>query len=427
MNIPDRKCVFCGFSFTPSKLKQKYCTLLCSSQSQKKLITEKCIVCFAEFIRRPSEKPCTCGKAACLAEIRSRNASGARNPMFGKIGPLNPKWGKPGKSTKGHRHSAETKQLLREKWLERTNGGTNLRNLGFKQGIFVSKTGEENRYHSSYELRRMRFLDSHPMVESWTKNHGISIDYSIGGKQHFYIPDFLVKWAGHPFRIEEIKGFISNPSTLMTKNLAAISYCESSGMTFRLLKEADLDRADPQTIVIMEGPDNCGKSHVGRSLSHLMEVPYFRPPNQHELWHKGSFLESLRNYDPLMASFMTQTGFSVIFDRSYASERCYSSVFGRETDDEMLTRLDMEYSRMGAIFVILLRREYGSHGGDCVVPDGELIKLHDAYRNFIEWTRCSCIVMHVDDFNDDIDLQAPVIISSIHEAKSHMKKVVIEL
>jgi hypothetical protein len=116
-----------------------------------------------------------------------------------------------------------------------------LNNLRSLRGKYVStKTGKTEKYDSSYELKRFIFLDSSPLVKTWTKDHGIRIRYTHRNRRHHYIPDILVELNDGRHILEEIKGKIWDPILMGHKNLTAICYCVSRGWTFRVLRGDDL-------------------------------------------------------------------------------------------------------------------------------------------------------------------------------------------
>jgi hypothetical protein len=67
-------------------------------------------------------------------------------------------------------------------------------------------TGCVELYDSMYELLYMEFLDSDKDVTTWTKKHKIVVNYNIDGKEHNYVPDFLVKFKSGEQRVVEVKG-----------------------------------------------------------------------------------------------------------------------------------------------------------------------------------------------------------------------------
>jgi hypothetical protein len=420
------KCFVCSQDFL-GKRRQKYCSPECFNKSQiKKRLESSCVICNKNLRYLECQgKPVTCG-GLCLRKLRSLNTSGQKNPGYGKFGKFHPAWGSQKKGNTW-RHSEESKEKQRKLWLERTNNGSYLSNLKFKQTLYTSRFGRVEFSHSSYETKRMKFLDSLGNVHDWTKKHGVKIPYYFDNQDHIYVPDFKVVMESGEIVIEEIKGFDKDPQRTAAKIAAAISFCEDRGWKFKLLKLKDLEKKNIQQVIFLEGPDNCGKSHIGRWISHLSKIPYVRFSNQHELWGKKEFKNSLEIVEPNLASFVKQTSCDFILDRSYASEFVYSKVFARETNEEVLDQVDKMFSELGTIFLILLRRDYSSHGNDIVIPDEKLLELHQKYLEFVQWTRCSCVIMYVDDFKNDLLLQGKSLLAMIKEIRLNtQKKIVVE-
>jgi len=111
----------------------------------------------------------------------------------------------------------------------------------YLKGIYKSKkTKLSEWYESSYELERFKALDASPLVKFWTKSHGLRIPYRIKKRKHHYIPDILVEYRDGKKYLEEVKGFVFNRIQFGAKNIAAISYCMSKGMTFRIIFKEQL-------------------------------------------------------------------------------------------------------------------------------------------------------------------------------------------
>jgi len=174
--------------------------------------------------------------------------------------------------------------------------------------------------------------------------------------------------------------------------------------------------------IIVEGPDNCGKTEIAHALSHAISQPYFRMSTQHENWRKGGFLNALRYDQTYLSSLLLQTGASIVIDRAYPSEFAYSRVFERETDMETLRAVDLSCAAAGVTHLICVRCDYSNNATDELIPNSKLQELHDAYvghagtssiKSFIQWTKCQCIVLYVDDFEDDVRLQMPLLVSEL--------------
>ena len=166
-------------------------------------------------------------------------------------------------------------------------------------------------------------------------------------------------------------------------------------------------RTRDQKIVVMDGPDRVGKSTIGYALSRDLQVPYFRMTSQHANWRAGRFKEALEFDQPYLLEMVRQMRLDLVIDRAWPSEWVYSRVFGRETNPEVLRRVDEGFAQLGAYIVIPLRRDYTKCSKDELVGQDKLEKLHDTYQEFSVWTRCSTVTIYVDDFDNDLSQQVP--------------------
>ena len=120
------------------------------------------------------------------------------------------------------------------------------RGRGFWHGTYLSsKTGREETYESSYELRRFRALDASPLVLAWTKDHHrIRVAYRLFGKGHHYIPDILVEFSDGGRALEEVKGHIFGKAKFLKKRSAARAFCALRGWEYRVIFRGGLDRVE---------------------------------------------------------------------------------------------------------------------------------------------------------------------------------------
>jgi hypothetical protein len=105
----------------------------------------------------------------------------------------------------------------------------------FKHGWYTStKTGTNEFYHSSYELRRMQELDADPAVLTWTKRHGISIPYQHAGIMRRYVPDLLIEHTSGSRVLEEVKGYVKDQAQYDAKCSVANLWCSLNNMQYRV-------------------------------------------------------------------------------------------------------------------------------------------------------------------------------------------------
>lgn len=158
-----------------------------------------------------------------------------------------------------------------------------------------------------------------------------------------------------------------------------------------------------QKIIVLDGPDGCGKTEIARGLHAVMGIPYYRFDRQHEFFRSGDrFMMSLVYGDTLLADFLAKTGHSAIFDRSYPSEWVYSRVYGRETSLDALRDIDVKFRSMGACIIIPVRSDYSRSRADEVIDRSMLRTIHDTYREFSSWAVCDTMFLYVDALDDDL-------------------------
>lgn len=157
-----------------------------------------------------------------------------------------------------------------------------------------------------------------------------------------------------------------------------------------------------QRIIIFDSPDGTGKSNIAQGLSIRTGIPYFKMNTEHQNWRSGRFKDALEFDQTYLLQFLKQTNHSVIIDRAYPAEWVYSRVFGRETNDPLLRRLDEEFSALGTDIVIPLRHDYSRNRQDELVPNHKLNDLHRTYLDFHEWSKCKTHLLFVDDYNDNL-------------------------
>jgi len=134
----------------------------------------------------------------------------------------------------------------------------------YSQGTFVPKNPEKlvgikhPRWRSSWELRVMSFLDTHPSVLHWG-SECVRIPYvnPFTGQQTSYVPDFLIRYQDAQGRqrteLVEVKplketvmeaakskrdkAFVALNTAKWT---AALAWCAKNGVTFRVLNENNI-------------------------------------------------------------------------------------------------------------------------------------------------------------------------------------------
>lgn len=154
-----------------------------------------------------------------------------------------------------------------------------------------------------------------------------------------------------------------------------------------------------QRVIILEGVDRCGKTNIGKELSHRSGVPYFKNSDEHKYFLKDPkyFINAIRYVDTYFTSYLEASKASVILDRAWPSEWVYSQALGRTTDFAVLRELDDRHVALGTTIVLVHRSDYSKVKDDYDVVNDNLQKIHDLYMEFSEWTRCRKVLLNVDD------------------------------
>jgi hypothetical protein len=112
----------------------------------------------------------------------------------------------------------------------------------------------------------------------------------------------------------------------------------------------------PSVIVI--GPDGVGKTTVCARMSEMTGIPVWKCPSEKTIFRGGGanpkFMEGgSLVFDFQLAYLLSQTGYRIISDRGYPCERVYAQVFGRKTDDALLTAIDQSHAEHGTRILYL--------------------------------------------------------------------------
>jgi hypothetical protein len=147
----------------------------------------------------------------------------------------------------------------------------------------------------------------------------------------------------------------------------------------------------------------CGKTSIAKELSFQTDIPYFKAVSEHETYleEQNEFLMQLKYADPRTLDFLAQTGHSVIFDRAYPSERVYSELLNRRTDNYALVELDLGYGDLDARLIICVRSTYEGIVDD-IDPKLNTAKLKEIdrlYRAFAKWTCLKTLILDTTSEN----------------------------
>jgi hypothetical protein len=113
----------------------------------------------------------------------------------------------------------------------------------YVRGTYTSPIAGECRYRSGWELKVMVYLDENPEVEFWSYEKTV-IEYVSNvrtKKIRKYYPDFLVKYKDGRTELIEVKPKRKlEQLTVKKKAEAAKSWCETNGLSYKILTEFEL-------------------------------------------------------------------------------------------------------------------------------------------------------------------------------------------
>ena len=154
-------------------------------------------------------------------------------------------------------------------------------------------------------------------------------------------------------------------------------------------------------LLAFEGADMTGKTQIAQELSRRLGVPYFKNTGEWGTDLKDpSYFKNLLVYGgTFLIDFIHQTRPDAILDRYYPSEWVYSRFFNRETDEEIIRKIDKKFAEAGGKFVICRRKSYSGIKDDLhsYVDSKVLEGLDKLYGEFAGWTECEVLTVWVDD------------------------------
>lgn len=262
-----KECQYCEEEYRTYKQNQKFCSKECSGLYHRVPHTIVfCPICSKEIAQYPHKKRVCCS-IKCANKYFSVKFAGEGNPNYGNRHPgmfkhtdetkaviqhkVTKSWKVPSRMEKHMAAREAYKKIYGYYWInspesiakitlktiERVERGDHSVYKNCKKGWRVStKTGLNENYHSSYEMRRMIELDEDKLVLSWTKQHSNRISYKLNGKDKIYVPDFYVEYVDGRKELEEVKGYVpeGKEQEYIEKTNSGKKYCIDNGMVFKI-------------------------------------------------------------------------------------------------------------------------------------------------------------------------------------------------
>jgi len=159
-----------------------------------------------------------------------------------------------------------------------------------------------------------------------------------------------------------------------------------------------------QTIIIFEGHDMSGKTHIAEALSKKLNIPIFKMNRTKYFWDPLSYQTYATE---AITQMLEQTKQSVILDRSFPSDYLYSKLFKRPYDYEKHWITDGRFAAMDTLIVYCYKNEeFYLHDEE----DKEFISVTDynrmkaIYDDFFISSCCRHCELNTSDENLDEQL-----------------------
>ena len=157
-------------------------------------------------------------------------------------------------------------------------------------------------------------------------------------------------------------------------------------------------------IVAFIGPDMTGKSNIANRLSTEVNIPVFKNTGEWKADLSGDdyYLNLLKFGGTFLMDFLIQVNPHAILDRFYPCEYAYSRVFNRDSNKDLILRLDEKFSSVGGKLVFCYRKSYEGIRDDLFpnkINCETLKKIEKQYRIFLEETKCDTLYLETSDMN----------------------------
>jgi len=157
-------------------------------------------------------------------------------------------------------------------------------------------------------------------------------------------------------------------------------------------------------ILAFIGPDMTGKSNIAGQLSKDLGIPVFKNTGEWKADLSGDdyYLNLLKFGGTFLMDFLVQVRPTAILDRFYPCEYAYSAIFGRETNEDLISRLDEKFSSIDGKLIFCYKKSYEGVQDDLFpdeINDKTLKKIEERYRMFLGKTNCDVLFLETSDMN----------------------------
>lgn len=129
-------------------------------------------------------------------------------------------------------------------------------------------------------------------------------------------------------------------------------------------------------IVLIDGPDNVGKTTVINKLHESTGYPIIKMPNMKEYFEKGLTEEFSKLFNETIVQFRK---FSFILDRGFTSSLVYSKVYNRSFDLSYLKDIQEQLNP-----VVIILHNTDSNGKNIRFQDDDIDAINSKYDEIVD-------------------------------------------
>jgi thymidylate kinase len=168
-----------------------------------------------------------------------------------------------------------------------------------------------------------------------------------------------------------------------------------------------------QTIIVLEGHDKSGKTHIAAALSAELNIPSFKAIRSRFWW--GPIVKIIYLVECIM-QFIEQSGTSIILDRWIPSDYVYSKLFDRDISYRKIWEIDERLSKLNTTIVFCYKKdEKFIHDveDEMFINESQYRKMTELYRDYSHQSKVKNILF--------LDTSDENLVEQLKTIKSYIK------
>ena len=157
-------------------------------------------------------------------------------------------------------------------------------------------------------------------------------------------------------------------------------------------------------IILMEGCDCTGKTHIAVALSHASRYPYFKYQGVKEDNIKSEERINIHEKEELYSIALLETlEPNLIIDRHYVGDYAYGRLY-RNHPVERIRKVDEAFARIRNHLIVICHKPALTVKTEDFIPSEDYKYINDAYIDFYEnFTKTNCILL--DTTSENLPMQ----------------------